>query len=196
MSTAPLRPHLARELITRTTKADEHWALLVRKRLFDQQVGVGRHIDHVNAGYLERVLQDYGWPDMPLVGEDGARAAWRIALRADIRPGFQQFASRAMHGAVERGTASQRQWAHLYDRCLLGSGRPQYYGTQYSLTGSGGPKMLAVLGSTDDLDARRAAVGLPPFRLAAQRLRDRLAAEPFLDEEDDELSPVVLADAA
>ncbi|MFE0772258.1 DUF6624 domain-containing protein [Streptomyces sp. NPDC058861] len=196
MPTAPLRPHLARELITRTARADEHWARLVRKQLTDEQVGAGRRIDHVNAGYLERTLQEYGWPDVPLVGENGARAAWRIALRADTRPGFQQFASRAMYGAVERGTASLPQWAHLYDRCLLGSGRPQFYGTQYNLLGSGGPQMLAVLGSAGDLDARRAAVGLPPFRLAAQRLRDRLAAEPRLDEEDDELSPVVLADAA
>ncbi|WP_329612611.1 hypothetical protein OG244_04275 [Streptomyces brevispora] len=196
MSTDPLHPHLARELVASAKRSDEHWARLARISVVDQQVGAGRHTDHVNAGLLAQRMADYGWPDVPLVGEGGARAAWRIALRADTRPDLQRLASRLMYGAVERGTASLRQWAHLYDRCLLNSRRPQYYGTQYCL-GPGGPQMQAVSEPTTDLDIRRAAVSLPPAAPALHRLRERLAAEPLLGNEEYAGTPVdVLVDMA
>ncbi|MFJ6101825.1 DUF6624 domain-containing protein [Streptomyces sp. NPDC092359] len=171
----PLHPHLARELIASAARSDELWARLARTRPENAQEGASRHVDHANAEVLARRIADYGWPDIPLVGEDGARAAWRIALRADTRPDLQRLAARLMHQAVERGTASQTLWAHLYDRCLLGSGLPQYYGTQYRL-GPDGPQRQAVAEPDGDLDARRTAVGLPPAAPALQRLRDRLAA--------------------
>ncbi|MEW1700083.1 DUF6624 domain-containing protein [Streptomyces sp. NPDC093249] len=196
MSTAPLRPHLARELIASATRSDEHWARLSRTHPADQQVGASRHIDHANAELLGRRIADYGWPDVPLVGEGGARAAWRIALRADTRPDFQRLASRVMHGAVDRGTASLTQWAHLYDRCCLNSGLPQYYGTQYRL-GPDGPHIQTVSAPDTELDARRAAVNLPPAALALQRLLERLAADPATGFESYADTPgAELADAA
>ncbi|WP_236244481.1 DUF6624 domain-containing protein [Streptomyces sp. CC210A] len=177
MSTAPMHPYLARELIARAERADEHWARLARMQPADQLVGAGRHMDHVNAAFLARAVADYGWPGVPLVGEEGARAAWRLALRADTRADIQRLASRLMQEAVDRGTASLRQWAHLYDRCLVNADLPQLYGTQYRL-GPDGPELQRVSKPVGDLDARRAAVGLPPAGLALRRLRDRLAAEP------------------
>ncbi|MFD4337828.1 DUF6624 domain-containing protein [Streptomyces anulatus] len=196
MSTGPMHPYLARELVIRASRADEHWARLARVQLTDQMVGAGRHIDHVNAEWLARVVADYGWPDVPLVGEGGARAAWRLALRADTRADFQRLASRVMLEAVERGTASLRQWAHLYDRCLAVADRPQYYGTQYRL-GPDGPQMQTVSEPACDLDARRAAVGLPPAGAALQSLQGRLAAKPRFDRNGYGDAPAaVLLDAA
>ncbi|MFH8255249.1 DUF6624 domain-containing protein [Streptomyces roseolus] len=176
-STAPMHPYLARELVARAERADEHWARLARMQPADQQIGAARHIDHASAGFLARAVADYGWPGVPLVGEEGARAAWRLALRADTRADVQQLASRLMHDAVDRGTASLRQWAHLYDRCLVNANLPQLYGTQHRL-GPDGPQRQVVSEPAGDLDARRAAVGLPPAGLALRRLRDRLAADP------------------
>ncbi|MFD5769324.1 DUF6624 domain-containing protein [Streptomyces sp. NPDC127049] len=177
MSTAPMHPYLARELVARAERADEHWARLARMQPADQQIGAARHIDHGNAAVLARAVADYGWPGVPLVGEEGARAAWRLALRADTRADVQQLASRLMYDAVGRGTASLWQWAHLYDRCLVNAYLPQLYGTQYRL-GPDGPELQRVSEPAGDLDARRAAVGLPPAGLALRRLRDRLAADP------------------
>ncbi|MGW6391671.1 DUF6624 domain-containing protein [Streptomyces sp. NPDC055103] len=191
MTTAPMHPHLARELIARAGRADEQWARLVRTEPVDQQIGAARHIDHANAAVLARAVADYGWPDVPLVGEEGASAAWRLALRADTRADVQQLASRLMRKAVGRGTASLSQWAHLYDRCLVNSGLPQLYGTQYCL-GPDGPCRQAVSGPVGDLDARRAAVGLPPADRALRTLRDRLATDPCFDS----ATCTVLVDAA
>ncbi|MEU3077816.1 DUF6624 domain-containing protein [Streptomyces laurentii] len=190
-STAPTHPYLARELVDRATRADEHWARLARMQPVDQLVGAGRHMDHVNAAFLARAVADYGWPGVPLTGEEGARAAWRLALRADTRADVQRLASRLMHEAVDRGTASLRQWAHLYDRCLVNADLPQLYGTQYRL-GPDGPQRQRVSNPVGDLDARRAAVGLPPAGLALRRLRDRLSADPSFHG----ATPAVLVDAA
>ncbi|MFJ9795442.1 DUF6624 domain-containing protein [Streptomyces sp. NPDC101145] len=196
MSTAPMHPYLARELIARAERADEHWARLARMQPADQLVAAGRHMDHVNAAFLARAIADYGWPGVPLVGEEGARAAWRLALRADTQADFQRLASRLMREAVDRGTASLRQWAHLYDRCLVNAERPQLYGTQYRL-GPDGPQLQAVSEPVGDLDARRAAVGLPPADLALQRLQSRLAAEPCFDDvEYGDTASAALVDAA
>lgn len=186
---SPRSPNLARELITRAKQSDEHWARLTRLPPSDHQVGVGRHIDHTNAEVLSRALAEHGWPDVPLVGEGGAKAAWKLALRADTRPDLQRLAYRMMHAAVEHGTASKQQWAHLYDRCLLGAGRPQFYGTQYRL-GASGPELEPV-SEPDDLDARRAAIGLPSASMALHRLRRRLAAAPHFDDDEyvDSLGP-------
>ncbi|WP_432062775.1 DUF6624 domain-containing protein [Streptomyces sp. S1] len=200
MNTAvPRDPDLARELIARAQAADEHWARLARARPADQPIiGRGRHLDHTSIEFLSRAIAQYGaWPDVPLVGVGGARAAWRIALRADTRTDLQRVAVRMMHDAVERGTASLPQWAHLYDRAILNSRKAQWYGTQYRLgSGSDGPERLAV-DEPDGLDARRASVGLPSADFALQRLRERLAAEPSLDAGEYGGAPaVVLADAA
>ncbi|MEU8543117.1 hypothetical protein AB0C52_24570 [Streptomyces sp. NPDC048717] len=65
------------------------------------------------------------------------------------------------------------------------------YGTQYRL-GPDGPQLQRVSDPVGDLDARRAAVGLPPAGLALEKLRDRLAAAPCLGT----AAPAVLVDAA
>ncbi|MFC9734191.1 DUF6624 domain-containing protein [Streptomyces roseolus] len=191
MSTAPMHPYLARELVARAKEADEHWARLARMQPADQQIGAARHIDHGNAAVLARAVADYGWPGVPLVGEEGARAAWRLALRADTWADVQRLASRLMYDAVGRGTASLWQWAHLYDRCLVNADLPQLYGTQYRL-GPDGPELQRVSEPAGDLDARRAAVGLPTAGLALGRLRDRLAADPCFGA----AAPAVLIGAA
>ncbi|OCC13992.1 DUF6624 domain-containing protein [Streptomyces sp. PTY087I2] len=178
MSAGPRRPDLAAELICRAAEADEHWHRLVRVSLPDQQVGQGRHTDYLNAGYLKRIIEDYGWPDVQLVGDDGAEAAWQIALRADIRKDVQLSAARLMYAAVQQGTASSRLWAHLHDRYRLNIGSPQVYGTQYRrLLGPHGPERADVH-EPEGLDARRAQMDLPPAAEALERLRRRLAEDP------------------
>ncbi|MFB8089408.1 DUF6624 domain-containing protein [Streptomyces sp. NPDC055992] len=176
MPTEPRHPHLARELIHHAAGADAHWYRLARLPAQDQLIGTGRHTDHVNAGFLKGIIVEYGWPDVPLVGRDGATAAWRIALHCDPRTDIQGAALREMHRAVQRGTASVRQWAHLHDRYALNTGSLQDYGTQYRL-GPHGPERHPVR-DPDELDTRRRQVELPLAADALRHLRQRLAASP------------------
>lgn len=172
----PLLPHVQRELIARATAAGPRWQSLARMQLSEQEIGMGRHADHANAGVLRRIIGEYGWPDEPMVGEDGATAAWQIALHADTDAFMQRAAARAMHAATQRGTASIQQWAHLHDRCLRNADLPQHFGTQY-LRGADGLELEPVR-DPDTLDTRRAEVGLPPVADALRDLRLRLAVAP------------------
>ncbi|MFF3257803.1 DUF6624 domain-containing protein [Streptomyces sp. NPDC002932] len=192
MSPDPKRPDLGDELIARAASGRSHWSRLARLELPDQQVGVGRHTDHTNAVLLGRIIADYGWPDVFLVGEDGATAAWQIALHADTQREIQQIAGRLLYAAVQQQRAPVRQWAHLHDRCLLNGGLPQLYGTQYVL-GPHGAERRPVR-EPSKLDEHRAEVGLPPADEALQHLRRRLATKP--PTETGTARAIELADAA
>ncbi|GAA1919737.1 DUF6624 domain-containing protein [Streptantibioticus ferralitis] len=181
MTTEPRRPDIACDLLARAEQAREHWYQLVRTRPSDVQTNLGRHLDHANAAVLRRIVADHGWPGRSLVGEDAAKAAWEIALRADHLRDFQRLALRLLSTAVERGEAPIQQWAHLHDRCSVNAGAVQLYGTQYR-TGPHGPEVLPVR-DTRQLDARRASVGLPPFAAARDALRRRHEPGPEADPE-------------
>ncbi|MYV68254.1 hypothetical protein GT043_20425 [Streptomyces sp. SID2131] len=169
------RPDIAQELIVRAARANEYWSRLVRGQLSGTEIGRGRRADFANAEVLRQITDAHGWPGWALVGEAGASAAWRIALRADNKPPYQRHAEQLMYRAVLLGEASVRQWAHLHDRCALQRGAAQVYGTQYR-NGPSGPERELVWDS-GALDARRAEVGLPPATTALENLRRRLAAD-------------------
>ncbi|MFI1794395.1 DUF6624 domain-containing protein [Streptomyces olivaceoviridis] len=173
MSTEPLRPHLARDLIARAEQASPHWSRRIRNELDGIQLGRGRHVDHVNARVLRRILAEHDWPGHRLVGRNGCRAAWQLALHADDDPELQRSAARLMHRAAQDDDAPPWQWAHLHDRALLTSGHTmQEYGTQYR----GGPHGVELYPVREPatVNARRAELGLPPVAVATNGLRQRL----------------------
>ncbi|SCD95570.1 hypothetical protein GA0115239_113220 [Streptomyces sp. BpilaLS-43] len=175
-SEPPQRPDLAQELIRRAAEAGERWPSLTRGLLCAEDVDRGRLTDQADAGLVHRIITDHGWPGWSLVGEQGATAAWLIALRADHHISFQRHAARMMHQAVRAGEASMLQWVHLHDRCLIHAGAGQEYGTQYC-PGPHGPERLPVH-SPQALDERRARVGLPPAAVSLEALRRRRVSAP------------------
>lgn len=172
----PQLANLQSELLARVAPAIPRWERRARQEVSDQEIGGGRHADYANANVLRRIISEHGWPDARLVGVDGARAAYLIALHADSYLIVQQLADRAMHGAVQRGAAPVREWVRLHDRRLLNSGSPQLFGTQYRLGADGWE--LQPVREPEMLDARRAGVGLPPAAKALENLRRRLSAQP------------------
>ncbi|RJL32448.1 DUF6624 domain-containing protein [Bailinhaonella thermotolerans] len=111
-----------------------------------------------NVAFLRGVLLARGWPHRSVVGEDGAEAAWLIALNADHDPEFQRAALSELEQAAAIGEASPAHVAYLADRVAVNEGLPQRYGT--SRTPEGVPHPI------DDptlVDKRRAEVGLSPL---------------------------------
>lgn len=196
MTTEPQRPDIARDLLDRAEKAREYRGRLARGQLSDAEIDMGRHNDHANAQVLRRVITDHGWPGRSLVGEEAAKAAWQIALRADHVPDLQRLVLRLMDTAVKHGEATIQQWAHLHDRCSINSGTAQTYGTQHRL-GPDGVEILPVR-DPEHLDARRASVGLPPFATARETLRRRHIREPDTEQsrDDEPATADVLGSAA
>ncbi|MEU5425905.1 DUF6624 domain-containing protein [Streptomyces olivoreticuli] len=167
----PSRSDIARELIDRAGRsAGQPWRIPVPGDT--SPLSAQDHVDQANTAYVRRVVDEHGWPGKGLVGEDGAQAAARLALRVTDHELQGQLLS-LLGQAVRLGEASLGQWAHLYDRCCVRDGKhPQQYGTQYRV-GPGGDIEAYRVQDPPTLDERRAEVGLPPYAVSAQSVRRR-----------------------
>jgi hypothetical protein len=124
---------------------------------------------------LVEIIDEYGWPGVDLVGDDGATAAWLIAQHSDLDVDVQERALALMREAVGEDQADPTELAYLEDRVALNTGNAQVYGTQIGcVDGRAEPANLA---DPDAVDERRAEVGLEPLADYLASLRSACEAE-------------------
>lgn len=139
---------------------------LARMVRSDQAVRTGKHIDMkameaVDARHRAEVMniyKKYGWPTWSLVGHRAAHDYWLLVQHQT--PAVQRKLLLALRKAVAAKDASPVDYAYLYDRIMVGEGKPQHWGTQVSCKDGKG-----VLDPVDDpagLAARRKALHLGP----------------------------------
>jgi hypothetical protein len=118
---------------------------------------------------LVEILDTYGWPGKSLVGEDGAGAAWTLALHTMPEPDLLRRCLTLLRQAAAAGEAEPSQVPFLVDRLSLVERNAQVYGTTICRQedGSFGPPLLE---DPDHVDARRQAVGLPPLEQDIRRI--------------------------
>lgn len=118
---------------------------------------------------LVEILDTHRWPGKSLVGEDGAEAAWTLALHTMHDPDVLRRCLTLMRGAAAAGEAEPWQVAFLVDRVSLVERNVQVYGTTIcrQADGSFGPPLLE---DPDRVDERRRAVGLPPLDQEVRRI--------------------------
>ncbi|MFZ4068616.1 MAG: DUF6624 domain-containing protein [Caulobacterales bacterium] len=151
------------ELVERARAARDLHASLVKSG----QWGIGypakqEELDIANVEWFSGILDAHGWPGPALVGDDGAAAAVQILQRGTSRPGAQKRGLTLMMDAAQKGQASLIDAAHFADRIAVFEGKPQLFGTQLDW-GADGQLAPAPVSEPAQLDARRAAVGLPPL---------------------------------
>jgi hypothetical protein len=131
-----------------------------------------REVTVRHADRLAEILAEHGWPGAHLVGGEAGRAAWLIALHADQQLDVQRQALALMSDAVDAGEADRTQLAHLRDRVLVNSGRPQLCGTQIAGVRDGVPVPWPIQ-DPGQLDVRRASAGLESWAeyVASHRAR-------------------------
>jgi len=123
-------------------------------------------IHRANVARLREIVAELGkWPGRSVVGDDGAAAAWRILQHAIGEPDTMRSLLPLVEAAAAAGEADPAHVAMLVDRVCVLEGRAQRYGTQYDWDPDGGDFMVPMVGidAPDGVDARRAAVGLPPL---------------------------------
>jgi hypothetical protein len=140
-----------------------------------------------NAARLGVIIEQYGWPGLTLVGEEGARAAWLIVQHAIGNPPFMRQCLSLLKQAVSNGEAVPWQGAMLEDRIRMYEGKPQIYGSQFQPDENGqlNPYQIEKPESVND---RRLAVGLNTIEeriaeLRAQRARENISTPPDLEEQ-------------
>jgi len=117
-----------------------------------------------NAQELERLIGEFGFPGLDLVGAEACAAACRIALHAISFPDFQRKCLTLMEDALERGQVPANYVCILTDRIRFFEGRPQLYGTNMDWDDNG-KFVVTPVEDEGALNQRRAFMGLKPMSL-------------------------------
>lgn len=127
---------------------EAHWKIINQK-------------DSINLIKVQAVLDKHGWLGADVVGGMGNAALFLVIQHADL--GTQSKYLPMMREAVKNGKAQAGNLALLEDRVALGLGRKQIYGSQIGRDPETQLYYVSPLEDPDNVDKRRAEVGLGPL---------------------------------
>lgn len=121
-----------------------------------------------NTKTLKKIVKQFGWPTIQLVGKKASNLAWLLVQHADHDLKFQRYCLRLMIKEAKRGSVLWENVAYTTDRILVNDGRPQLYGTQfYESKAKLIPRLIK---NVDNLNERREKMGLEPFEVYKNKL--------------------------
>lgn len=117
--------------------------------------------DSLNLATVTRILDRHGWLGKDVVGETGNATLWLVIQHADTDTQLKYLP--LLRKAVNEGNAEPSQLALTEDRVLLAQGKKQIYGSQIMIDNETGEPWVQPIEDPDNVDKRRAEVGLPPM---------------------------------
>lgn len=118
-------------------------------------------LDKRNIKKLAKIIEKYGWPARSTVGKEGSLAAFLVVQHGNLE--YQKKYFPLLKEAVNKGEADRDDAALLEDRILMREGKKQIYGTQLHFNEATKKLELWPIENEEDVDARRASVGLEPI---------------------------------
>ena len=125
-----------------------HWKMISEK-------------DSINLIKVKTILDTRGWLGEDVVGEQGNTTLFLVIQHSDIKT--QEHYLPMMRQAVKNGKAKGSSLALLEDRVALRQGRMQIYGSQINRDIKTQSFYVSPLEDPDNVDKRRAEVGLQPL---------------------------------
>jgi hypothetical protein len=119
------------------------------------------HKDSINLGKVTEILDKYGWVGVDKVGGQANQTLFLVIQHSDLKT--QQKYLPMMREAVKNNNASSSSLALLEDRVALGEGKKQIYGSQIGYDNETNTEYVLPLEDPDNVDKRRATVGLGPL---------------------------------
>jgi hypothetical protein len=117
--------------------------------------------DSLNLIKVKSILDQYGWLGPDVVGAQGNSTLFLVIQHSD--QATQEKYLPMMREAVKNGRAQASSLALLEDRVALGQGRRQIYGSQIGRDPDTQQYYIRPLDDPDNVDKRRAEVGLSPL---------------------------------
>lgn len=114
--------------------------------------------DAANLIKVKSILDKYGWLGADEIGGRGNNTLFLVIQHADLAT--QEKYLPMMRDAVNKGKAMAASLALLEDRVALGKGKKQIYGSQIGQDQTTGKHYVLPLEDPDNVDKRRASVGL------------------------------------
>jgi hypothetical protein len=119
--------------------------------------------DSLNQIIVKNILDEKGWLGVDIVGEKGNSTLFLVIQHADL-PTQEKYLP-MMRQAVKEGNAFAKDLAYLEDRVALAKGEKQIYGTQVERNKETGEYYAPSLIDPENVDKRRAEVGLFPLAI-------------------------------
>ncbi|GEO11061.1 DUF6624 domain-containing protein [Segetibacter aerophilus] len=117
--------------------------------------------DSINLIKVKNILDKHGWLGADVVGEQGNTTLFLVIQHSDRAT--QEKYLPMMRDAVKKGKARGSSLALLEDRVALSQGRRQLYGSQIGGDAATKTYYVLPLEDPDNVDKRRAEVGLQPL---------------------------------
>ncbi|UTA81225.1 hypothetical protein J4377_07085 [Halomonas sp. XH26] len=115
-------------------------------------------IDTRNTLRLREIVDAHRWPQKSEVGEEASKAAQLLVQHSALE--HQKYLLPSIKEAVLQGEADASSMAMLEDDILVAEGNDQIFGTEITNSPDGG-LMLYPVHDSENINARRLAVGLP-----------------------------------
>ncbi|WP_029271689.1 DUF6624 domain-containing protein [Flavobacterium sp. KJJ] len=138
------------------------------KRKIDSIGKIMNNKDSINLIKVMKILDEKGWVGKNVVGAEANKTLFLVMQHSPLI--YQQKYLPMMREAVKKGDANQRNLAYLEDRIALREGRPQIYGSQYANNKMKNTWHISPMIDPDNVDKRRAEVGLGPIAEYAVQL--------------------------
>lgn len=132
--------------------------------------------DSLNQVALMEILDSRGWPGKSLVGERANIAVWAVIQHAPLP--IQEKYLPMLRQSVLAGESQGNDLALLEDRVLMRKGKKQKYGSQILINPQTGKPELHPIADPQNVNERRAAVGLGPIEEYLQRWGIEFKSEP------------------
>ena len=116
--------------------------------------------DSINLLKVTSILDTYGWLGATTVGKQGNQALFLSIQHAPLKT--QEKYLPMLKEAVYKGNASNEDLVLLQDRIAIRQGKKQIYGSQVTQD-TDGSYFLSPLEDPDNVDKRRASIGLGPL---------------------------------
>lgn len=118
-------------------------------------------LDSINVIKVARILDERGWLGADVIGQQGNTTLFLVIQHANLDVQLKYLPM--MRDAVQKGNAQASGLALLEDRIALRQGKRQIYGSQIGKDPDTGANYVAPLEDPDNVDKRRAQVGLGPI---------------------------------
>ncbi len=136
--------------------------------------------DSINLIKVMKILDERGWLGKNVVGGQGNKTLFLVIQHADLE--YQQKYLPMMREAVKNGNADPGNLAYLEDRVALREGRKQIYGSQAAKNKKTNKMYISPMIDPDNVDKRRAEVGLGTIAEYAAKLNIKWDLEAYKKE--------------
>lgn len=116
----------------------------------------------VNTIKVRKILDEHGWLGDDIIGVQGNTTLFLVIQHSDFET--QKEYLPMMREAVKKGNAKGSDLAFLEDRVALRNGEKQIYGSQIAPDPETGEYIILPLMDPENVDKRRAEVGLGRFQ--------------------------------